>query len=184
MSQDANSTNTYKLPSSGDKKIDFRLVEFPGHPKLHNLLYDDLKRSNNVKGLVYLIDSSIDPKKLTEVAKFLYEILLVSERRQGGIDILIGCNKSDLFSSRQPNKIRDLLEVEIDNLRKLNSSNIGKVDGELNGVDEDSNDYLGQSINSKFTFDQLEGNFDVIGGSVLKKKIEKWECWIDERSVN
>lgn len=179
MSQDVNATNHYKLPSSGDKKLDFKLIEFPGHAKLQNLLFEEIKTSKNIKGLIYLIDSSIDPKNFQQVSKLLYEILLISERRPGGIDILVACNKSDLFSARQANKIKDLLEQEIDSIRRLNSSNISKVD-ESNEEDEN----LGQSINSKFKFENLEGNVDVVSGSVLKNKLDKWECWIDERSVN
>ena len=35
-----------------------------------------------------------------------------------------------------------------------------------------------------FTFDKLEGNMDFMSGSVLKNKIDKWECWFDEKVVN
>ena len=157
------------------------MIDFPGHNKLHNLTINEIKTSTNIFGLIFLIDSSIDPKKISESAKFLYEILSTTERRPGGVDILIGCNKSDLFSARQSQKIKELLELEIDSYRKLNAHNISKVDNDE--VDEEFSD-LGQSINSNFKFDLLEGNFDVVSGSVLKDKIEKWECWIDERAVN
>lgn len=180
-SQEPNVTNNFELPSTGQTKTKFKLIDFPGHPKLQNSTIDEIKKSSNIHGLIFLIDSSIDPKKITENAKFLYDILTISERRPGGVDILVGCNKSDLFSARQATKIRELLELEIDSYRKLNLHNISKVDNDE--LDEEFSD-LGQSINSVFKFDQLEGNFDVISGSVLKDKIEKWECWIDERSVN
>jgi len=157
------------------------LIDFPGHPKLHNLTTDEIKTSTNIHGLIFVIDSSIDPKKLGENAKFLYDLLTITERRPGGVDILVPCNKSDLFSARQSHKIKELLEQEIDSYRKLNVHNISKVDNDE--IDDEFSD-LGQSINSNFSFDQLEGNFDVVSGSVLKDKIEKWECWIDERAVN
>lgn len=180
-SQEPNITTKFALPSTGQTKTNFKLVEFPGHNKLHNLTIDEIKTSTNIFGLIFVIDSAIDPKKLGENAKFLYEILTHTERRPGGVDILVACNKSDLFNARQAQKIRELLELEIDSIRKLNVHNISKVDNDE--VDEEFSD-LGQSINSNFKFDGLEGNFDVVSGSVLKDKIEKWECWIDERAVN
>lgn len=180
-SQEPNVTTKFPLPSTGQTKTNFKLIDFPGHNKLHNLTINEIKTSTNIFGLIFLIDSSIDPKKISESAKFLYEILSTTERRPGGVDILIGCNKSDLFSARQSQKIKELLELEIDSYRKLNAHNISKVDNDE--VDEEFSD-LGQSINSNFRFDLLEGNFDVVSGSVLKDKIEKWECWIDERAVN
>lgn len=183
MSQESNETLHYQLPCAGTQKTNFKLIDTPGHQKLHNTVFNEIKSSSKVYGIIFLIDSSIDPKKLSKSAHFLYEILLVSERRPGGIDILIGCNKSDLFSSRQSTKIKEILEQEIDAIRKLNASTISKVDSDINGVEEEFSD-LGQSISSTFKFDQLEGSIDVISGSVLKKNIEKWECWIDERSVN
>ncbi|CCH43118.1 Translation initiation factor IF-2 [Wickerhamomyces ciferrii] len=180
-SQEPNFTTELALPSTAPTSTKFKLIEFPGHQKLQNLTINEIKNSSKVHGLIYLIDSSIDPKKINENAKFLYDILSITERRPGGIDILIGCNKSDLFSARQPLKIRELLEKEIDSLRKLNVSNISKIDN--NDMEEEFND-LGQSIEMEFKFEKLEGNFDVINGSVLKNQIDKWECWIDERAVN
>nr|2GED_A Chain A, Signal recognition particle receptor beta subunit [Saccharomyces cerevisiae]2GED_B Chain B, Signal recognition particle receptor beta subunit [Saccharomyces cerevisiae] len=91
------------------------LVDFPGHVKLRYKLSDYLKtRAKFVKGLIFMVDSTVDPKKLTTTAEFLVDILSITESScENGIDILIACNKSELFTARPPSKIKDALESEI-----------------------------------------------------------------------
>lgn len=176
----------FGLPSTTrgtSSATNFKLIEFPGHNKLHSLLLDEIKTSKNIHGLVFMIDATLDQAKLIEAAHFLYKVLLVTERRPGGVDILIACNKTDLFSARQPAKIKEVLEKEIDAYRKLQSANVSKVEGDSNAADDEDEIELGAHAGA-FKFEQMDGNLDVIGGSALKQKVEKWDCWIDERAVN
>ncbi|ODV72317.1 Signal recognition particle receptor subunit beta [Cyberlindnera jadinii NRRL Y-1542] len=182
LSQEPNSTTKFPLPSSGASVQEFKLVEFPGHNKLRSMLYDEIKQSPNIHGLIFCLDSTTDPKQLSESAKFLYNVLVLTERRPGGVDVLVACTKNESFSARQPKKIREVMENEIGVYRSLQSSNVSKNDGDNDGDDDDELD-LGDA-GAKFQFDQLEANVDFIGGSVLKGKTDQWECWIDERSVN
>lgn len=178
MSQEPNSTTKYRLPSTGSGIQDFKLIEFPGHNKLRSALFDEIKQSPNIHGLVFCVDSTTDPKQLSESAKFLYHVLTLTESRPGGVDILVACTKNESFSARQPKKIREVMEAEISTYRNLQSSNVSKND------DEDADETQLGSLDSQFKFEQLEANIDFIGGSVLKNKTEQWECWIDERAVN
>lgn len=187
MSQEPNITHSFKLPIASDRKSNFKLIDFPGHIKLNHLVTEEIKSSTNIVGIVFMVDSSTDIKKYNEIAKQLFEILSVSEKRPGGIDILVACNKSDLFSARQASKIRDLLETEIDAIRKISLNNLSKINENGNDDADDDDNYsemLAQSLDKKFQFDLLDGNFDVVAGSLLTKKVEKWENWIDERAVN
>lgn len=53
------------------------LVDFPGHVKLRYKLSEYLKtRAASIKGLIFMVDSTIDPKKLTTTAEFLVDILM------------------------------------------------------------------------------------------------------------
>jgi signal recognition particle receptor subunit beta len=178
MSQDLNVTTKFPLPSTGSGIQNFKLIEFPGHNKLRGSLYEEIKQSTNIHGLIFCVDSTTDPKQLSESAKFLYKVLTLTERRPGGVDILVACTKNESFSARQPKKIRELMENEIDSFRKFQSSNVSKNDD-----DDDDEIELG-NLGNKFLFEHLDGNVDFIGGSVLKDKLEQWECWIDERAVN
>lgn len=188
-SQEPNIKTNFKLPLVGNEsdipQSLFKLIECPGHQKLHNFTFDEIKNSSNIRGLTYVLDSTLDPKKMVENAKFLYEILTRTERRANGVDILIACNKSDQFSSRQVKTIKHILETEIDKYRKLSVSNISKSNEDGTDFDEDDETkQLGVSLNDSFNFDKLEGQIHILSGSVLKNKIETWEHWIDERVVN
>ncbi|KAH3683927.1 hypothetical protein WICPIJ_005127 [Wickerhamomyces pijperi] len=187
-SQEPNIRTNFKLPLVGNEsdipQLSFKLVECPGHQKLHNFVYDEIKNSSSIRGLIYMIDSTLDPKKMVESAKFLYEILTRTERKANGVDILIACNKSDQFSSRQVKTIKQILETEIDNYRKLSVSNISKSNEDGTDFDDDETKQLSVSLNDQFNFEKLEGHIHISNGSVLKNKIESWTNWIDERVVN
>lgn len=145
--------------------------------------------------------TSVEVEKIT---KFLYNLLAITERKQNGIDFLFAVNKSDLFDSLPIHKIRSILELEIDKLIHNEIDNVDKTSGidvteELEDNNKEVNDSAGAgyrenlrefwlsiigSSDGQFTFDKLEGNMDFMSGSVLKNKIDKWECWFDEKVVN
>lgn len=188
MSQAPNIAEDYMLPSA-TKSFKFKLMEFPGHVKLRYRLYDTLKESSSLKGLIFVVDSTVEPQKLTETAEFLYEILRLTERFPEGVDIMIACNKSESFSARPPMKIKDALEKEIGSIIERKAKSLASVNKTGSGSDpndEDGADPQALDFQStrQFRFDALDGNVDAIDGSVLKAQIERWECWIDERSVN
>ncbi|SCU88072.1 LADA_0E08020g1_1 [Lachancea dasiensis] len=189
MSQSPNIAEDYMLPSTS-KSFKFKLMEFPGHVKLRYRLFEALKESTHLKGLLFVVDSTVDPQKLTETAELLYEILMLTERFPDGVDILIACNKSESFSSRPPLKIKTALEKEISKIieRKAKSlSAVHKNDGVSDGNDTEEDVHpnsLEIQGGHQFTFDALDGNVTASAGSVLKCQVDKWECWIDEKSVN
>ncbi|KAI5967406.1 hypothetical protein CANMA_003049 [Candida margitis] len=147
--------------------------------------------------------------EVEKITKFLYNLLAITERKHNGIDFLFAVNKSDLFDSLPIHKIRTILESEIDKLIHNEINNVDKTSGidvieDIDGNGDNENGEGGGSgtdggyrenlrefwlsiIGSnegQFTFDKLEGNMDFMSGSVLKNKIDKWECWFDEKVVN
>lgn len=183
-SLEPNVAQDYKMPIA-TKSFSGRLMEFPGHIKLRNKLFETLQNSSNLKGLIFVVDATVDPKELTTTAEFLFEILQVTERFPNGVDILIACNKSESFIARQPLKIRAALEKEIEKIIARRQKSLDTVQGEKTeeGAD-DQPEGLRLSSTNGFKFEAVEGNVDALDGSVLKQNIEKWECWIDERAVN
>lgn len=187
MSQEPSVTHSFKLPGSPA----VRLMEFPGHLKLRGKLLTELKNSTNIKGLIYVIDSTVDPKELTKTAEFLFQIIQLTEREKNGVDILLACNKSDSFAARQPLKIKSVLETEIEKIIQRKRNSLDTVSGSLNrtneGEDKEESEWdnmeLFESANG-FRFEVLEGNVDAFEGSVSKRNIGKWDCWIRERAVN
>ena len=182
ISQEPNVANDFLL-ESGDKIV--KLIEFPGHLKLRYKLLNSLKNSTNIKGLMYVIDSTVDPKELVETAEFLYQILNITENRtHNGVKILIACNKSESFTARPPQKIKDVLELEITEIIKRKKQSLGTVHKAVNTNNEDEenateNEQVLDSL-KVFKFDALEGNVTVLDGSVTKNKLNKWKDWMHD----
>ncbi|KAG7660996.1 uncharacterized protein J8A68_005516 [[Candida] subhashii] len=192
-------------PQIGKK---FQLIDYPGHLKyqqlFEKLLLEDIT-IQNIKGIVYMIDSSSvnfnDQDSVELIVKFLYHLIAITEKKHNGIDFLFAINKIDLFDSLPIHKIKSILETEIDKLIHHEISNVDKTSGidKAGGIEDDENDDHERDVDGnlrefwlsvigspsgKFTFDKLEGNMDFFGGSVLKGKIEPWENWLDEKVVN
>lgn len=181
---------------------DFQLIDFPGHLKyyqlLQKLIVEDVQLKN-IKGVVYVIDSSnqsfAQEAKVLSMANFLFHLLSITERTANGIDFLFAINKQDLFDTKRINKIRELLEDELDKLIKGELALKGPTPGG-SGIDDNDDDPLNINETTKefwtavmkgsdrFRFSMLEGNMEFIGGSVLKSKTSDWENWFDEKAVN
>ncbi|CCK70990.1 Signal recognition particle receptor subunit beta KNAG_0F03280 [Huiozyma naganishii CBS 8797] len=168
------------------------LLEFPGHVKLRYKLFDFLKGNKNVKGVVYVVDSTVDLKELTNTAEFLVDVLNVTENSNPAIDVLIACNKFDFFTARPPAKIKQAIEREIGHIitRKKKSLNEVKKNGNSEDVDggdsddeEDSLPLFSQvQYSGSFNFEQLEGTVEFISGSAMKNKVDGWCDWMSELS--
>lgn len=186
MSQESNVADDYMLPSS-HRNFRFKLVDFPGHFKFRSELLSLIRESPQLKGLLFVVDSTTNPKNMTEVAELLYELINVTERRPDGVDILLACNKSESFTARPPLKVKTALENEIQEIiaRKIKSlkSTSTHDSSDDDDVDDDA-PLLHTQYSTRFTFDRMDGNVDALDGSVLKENIDKWECWIDERAMN
>lgn len=181
-SQDVNIKKNYGTSIS--------LIDFPGHIKLRYKLIDALRETTHVKGVVFVVDATIDPKKLTETAEFLLEILTITEISSEPVDILIACNKSESFTARPPLKIKEALEKEIGLIIERHNKSLGEVKkradlGNGNGDEsDDENAAFLENFNgsNKFKFSMLEGEVDAMEGSVTKKNVSKWEDWLSEKA--
>lgn len=177
----------------------FQVIDFPGHLKysqlLKKLMVDEVTLAK-IKGIVYVIDSS--NMDLVEIAKNLFNLLIITERIPNGVDFLFAVNKNDLFNSRPVFKVQEILESEITKLIKQTlSEKSSQIESGIDNDEDDSSDSnLNEQVNARefwsaivssnqnFKFEMLEGNMDFFGGSVLKNKVEPWENWLDERVVN
>lgn len=159
------------------------LVDFPGHVKLRYKLFEYLKtRAKFVKGLIFMIDSTTDPRNLTSTAEFLVDILSITETScENGVDILIACNKSELFTARPSSKIRDVLESEIQKVIGRRKKSLNEVKRRVNEEQDAENVLDVLQSSHEFKFARLEGSVVAFEGSVSKKNISKWRQWIDEK---
>ncbi|KAL6949763.1 hypothetical protein ACO0QE_000423 [Hanseniaspora vineae] len=191
----------YSLPDLNSKK--FNLIDFPGHIKVRYQLESYIRDNKNLKGVMFVMDSTDNGEKLVDTVDFLFEVLNYVEKYHNGVDILIACNKKDLFAARPANKVEEQLQIKLKELtmRKRKSvatktSNNGGAGGSASGgkgrggrqlgaastSNEDSQElYAEHLMSSSFSFQDLDGSFDSISGSVLRNEISNWLEWIEER---
>jgi len=185
-----------------NKKCNF--IDFPGHIKVRYQLESYIRGNKNLKGVIFVMDSTDNGDKLDNTVEFLFEIINFTEKYHDGVDILIACNKTDLFASRPGNKVKDQLQIKLKELIVRKKKSVATKNSSANssakskfttagrsagnkispsaGDDEDADEqYVEHLINPNFTFADLDGSFDSIGGSVLKNKIDSWTEWVQER---
>lgn len=193
----------YSLPTLGANNKKFNLIDFPGHVKVRYQLENYIKGNKNLKGVIFVMDSTDNGEKLVDTVDFLFEVLNYVEKYHNGVDILIACNKKDLFAARPANKVEEQLQIKLKELtvRKRKSvatktsshgstggpASSGKSRGgrQLVAASTNSDDsqelYAEHLMSSAFTFQDLDGSFDSISGSVLRNEITNWIEWIGER---
>ncbi|KAI1384824.1 P-loop containing nucleoside triphosphate hydrolase protein [Hypoxylon trugodes] len=172
----------------------FLLVDTPGHGKLRTQHANTGLAASTLRGVVYVVDASALDDSLPDAAGYLYDILLALQKRTGAgktsktpnaIHVLVAANKLDLFTALPASLVKSNLEAELGRIRQSRSK--GLLDSGV-GVDEigseEQDDWLGAYGSEKFLFDQMR-EFDieveVIGGSVLEGKVDKWWDWISGR---
>lgn len=172
------------------RKLMYDVVDFPGHISQANVTMASLrKRVSTTRGVVMVIDSTWSKAELDDLcANYLIPCLQVTESKFGGVDMLFAVNKTDLFNSQSAAKLRAALESAITTLLQNASHSLGAiVDGETTkGHEEDSLALAGITLDPSgtFSFSQLDGNMDFIGGSALEGSVSAWINWMDERVMN
>lgn len=184
-----NINNEFYLPLLSEHKLKYTVMDIPGEEKIFRMqINPTMSNFKQIKGAIFMIDAALENKSLNAVARQLFDFLMLSEKRSGGVDVLLAINKSEQFGARPTEKIRDILEKEIDVIKDLKLKSLKKVNLTPGAEDEPSeseeiiDEFGGKDI--KFKFERLEGSFDLIPGSLHKNDVQKWLNWIDERSVN
>jgi signal recognition particle receptor subunit beta len=140
---------------------------------------DELNSSRiNLKGIIFLIDAASGTKNIAETAKQLYKLLQLTEKQDGGMDILIAANKADVFNVISTTRIREILEKEIHGLRDSQSKGISDVNEE----DNESSAWIG--TDGPFQFNHLEGDVMIVDGSVRANRTQKWQEWVERHALN
>ena len=153
-----------------------------------------------LQGIVFVVDaaalddSSAGAGGMVAAAEYLYEVLLALQRRTGSgrtskapraVHVLVAANKADLFTALPASLVRSGLEAELGRIRRSRSRGLLGAEGEGPQGDEDDEDaWLGAYGSEKFAFGQMrefDVEVDVVGGSVLEGKVDKWWDWISER---
>ncbi|CAG8442191.1 24164_t:CDS:2 [Gigaspora rosea] len=147
-------------------KNPIHIVDVPGHEKLRFKFSDFIPIT---RGIIFVIDSSTCAKNSRQIAEYLYDIF--AHKNVKNIPTLIACNMSDMITALPPERIRTILENEINHLRKTRTSGLDHQDS----VDEV--EYLGYE-SENFKFEHLENEVVFEKCSVKDGEINVIKEWI------
>ncbi|KAF3938227.1 hypothetical protein ABW19_dt0204610 [Dactylella cylindrospora] len=174
----------------------YHLKDTPGHPKLRSLALDGVdKPTSSYVGIIYMLDSAVlsSQARLTDTVEYLYELLLaiqqryaaLSESSAGSADplqLLIACNKNDLFTSLPSAKISSLLQVELGRMKETKRKGLLNA-GADEADDEDLGRVLGDENSDQVTWDSLRDygvDISIQSGSVKNGSVDSWKSWMSE----
>jgi len=105
--------NEAKFPLSGHDNEDkiYHIVDYPGHLEVKNKLFSDFVP--NAKSIIFMVDAVNFPAQVRDVAGYLYMLLMNKSVNDLEIPILVACNKSEMITAQEPEKIRKQLEKEL-----------------------------------------------------------------------
>ncbi|KAI8899441.1 signal recognition particle receptor beta subunit-domain-containing protein [Globomyces pollinis-pini] len=144
------------------KQNNIYLVDLPGHEKLQFKLSNHLQ---STKSLIFIIDATTFVKQSVKVAESLYNLLILSEVAKFSLPVVILCNKMDSLLAFKPLKIQQILESEINRLRKTRASDVA------NQADIHE-EFLGYE-NEDFLFEHIPNKVEFIGVSVKNDDLDE-----------
>lgn len=183
-SQESNMYKSLPIPFDSDVVATrITIVDLPGHAKLGHILNETLNNYSNIKGILFVIDAAAGNNGVRIAAERLFTLLLRTEQRMGGIDLMIACNKADVFNMIPAVRMKKLLEEEIQNIRETKAKGLGTVgaSGSLDDDNEDDGSWLG---GDRFDFVNLDSEVSISDGSVLTNNVEHWKRWVEGIVVN
>jgi len=143
----------------GSETKNVKIVDFPGHRRLRPRLTTFYGRA---AAIIFVIDSLTVSTELTHIAEFLFDLLTNREIAACSPPMLIACNKSDLPAIKSPEKIRVILEKELNALKKTRSVQLESV-----GDDADEMVPLGLP-DQPFKFEDASAKVSFVSCSVAK----------------
>ncbi|KAJ5073058.1 signal recognition particle receptor subunit beta [Anaeramoeba ignava] len=123
-----NETRTIKLKKKNkdekesEKNKEVHLLDWPGHARLRGKLdqfYPILD------AIIFVLDSSdTQLETITSTAEFIYQIFTDPKMNMSPIPFLFACNKSDLYTSYSPSKLKQIIQVEFNRIKDSKTDKI------------------------------------------------------------
>ncbi|KAG0746442.1 hypothetical protein G6F57_000512 [Rhizopus arrhizus] len=182
---DAGKTSLYTLLRFGEKRSTvssmkenegqlaisnktFDVVDLPGHERVRYRYVDFLPVAQSI---VFVIDSTTLNKQVRSVAEYLYDVLAKPQVQKNRIPVLVACNKSDMITALPTEKIRLMLETEINRLRSTRTARVEQSE------EDETEIFLGYE-GEDFKFEHVDNELEFVSCSVENKDIEKVQDWI------
>ncbi|KAI8879968.1 P-loop containing nucleoside triphosphate hydrolase protein [Backusella circina FSU 941] len=148
----------------------FELVDMPGHERVR---YRYAELLPVTRSIVFVLDSTTLNRQVRPVAEYLYDVLAQSVVQKGRIPVLIACNKCDMITALPTEKIKLLLESEINRLRGTRTAAVEQQESE----GDEGQVYLGYE-GDDFKFEHLDNEVDFERCSVEKEDLDNVTHWI------
>ncbi|KAI9251605.1 signal recognition particle receptor beta subunit-domain-containing protein [Sporodiniella umbellata] len=142
------------------------LVDLPGHERVRFRFLDFLPVA---RCIVFMIDSTTINRQIRPVSEYLYDILVKVQGQYQFMPLLIACNKSDLITALPIEKIKPMLESELNRLRATRTARVEQSEEEDSFIGYEGED---------FNFKQLENETTFVPCSVKNKNIKEVQNWI------
>ncbi|CEG66945.1 hypothetical protein RMATCC62417_03436 [Rhizopus microsporus] len=146
----------------------YDLVDLPGHERVRYRYNDFLPVTRTI---VFVVDSTTLNRQIRSVAEYLYDVLAKAQVQKNRIPILIACNKSDMITALPTDKVKLMLENEINRLRSTRTARVEQSE------EDETEAYLGYE-GENFKFDHVDNQVEFVSCSVEKEDIEKVQEWI------
>lgn len=161
-----------KMTFPVENKASVELVDVPGHERLRGQVLDTF--SSSTRALVFMVDSNTVSKQIRDVAECLHSILAQKIISKNSPPLLILCNKQDADLAKGSPAVQNLLEKEIEKVRKTRSNQLAGIEGEDCGVV-----YIGKE-GKTFEFKDLPADVQFEESSALDQKtlagVRNWIC--------
>ncbi|KAI8998188.1 signal recognition particle receptor beta subunit-domain-containing protein [Gaertneriomyces semiglobifer] len=160
--------NTASIPRSPSQKRKSKpraahIVDLPGHEKLR---FKYAEYIASAAGVVFIVDSTTIARQVRQAAEYLYDILANRYTQRNEIPLLILCNKCDVLLALKEDRIKALLEEEIDRLRVTRTA-------EVQNQDEDKEEEFLGDEGKPFKFEQLPNGVRFKSCSLKSKQSEE-----------
>lgn len=161
------------------------IIDIPGHEKLRNL---EISRViDEAKALVVVVDSFTANKSISQVAAMMYDLLVLKPVIKYEIPVLVVVNKRDLATSVTPERLKTLLESEINTIRHTRTSHLESLGSDHPGFDLTSQEFLGvedkafqfEDIPNKLTF--LPLSLGSAGNMINQDQVREVVAWLVSR---
>ncbi|EPB81104.1 hypothetical protein HMPREF1544_12189 [Mucor circinelloides 1006PhL] len=146
----------------------FELVDMPGHDRVRYRFADFLPVTRSI---VFVIDSTKVSREIRPVAEYLYDVLAKPIVQKQRTPILIACNKADMITALPTEKIKLLLETELNRLRGTRTARVEQQES------DEQEAFLGYE-GEDFKFDHVDNDIEFESCSVENQDLEKIKDWI------
>ncbi|CEP14664.1 hypothetical protein [Parasitella parasitica] len=154
--------------NEGQITINNKAMDIPGHDRVRYRFADFLPVTRSI---VFVVDSTSVSRQIRPIAEYLYDVLAKPIVQKQRTPVLIACNKTDMITALPTEKIKLLLETELNRLRGTRTARVEQQES------DEQEAFLGYE-GEDFKFDHLDNEVEFGSCSVEIQDLENVKDWI------